>query len=82
MALEKELAYYDSIKDELIKNHDGKFALIVGEELLGVYDTPKAAYEAGTNQRGNVPMLIKRVAADETPEKIPVVALGLLSAHS
>ena len=81
MALEKELAFYESTKDQLLKHHEGKHVLIVGDEQLGVFDRPEDAYAAGIEQRGNVPMLIKRVEKEERVETIPAMVLGLINAR-
>ena len=61
MALETELAYYGKIKPELLKHHESKFVLLIGEEQLGVFDKSEDAYRRGIELRGNVPMLIKQV---------------------
>ena len=81
MALETELGKYKAIKGELLQHHEGKYALIVGEELLGVFDHGQEAYDTAVRQRGNVPMLIKKILKDEPVESIPAMALGLMDAH-
>lgn len=78
--LEVELRYFESKKDELLRHHEGKFALVVGEELLGVFDGREEAYKAGLERRGNVPMLIKQVSSEEPTETLPALTLGLLRA--
>ena len=81
MPLQTELAYFDSIKDELLKHHEGKFALIVGTDLLGIFDSAEAAYTAGLEKRGNVPMLIKQITRGELTESVPAMTLGLMGAR-
>ncbi len=81
MALEQELAFYETIKEDLLRHHDGKFVLIVGNEQLGVFDNPDDAYNRGIELKGNVPMLIKRVERNEPVEVIPAMVLGLINAH-
>jgi hypothetical protein len=80
MALETEVKYYESIKAELLQHHEGKYALIIGGELLGVFDHREEAYKTGIEKHGNVPMLIKLIARDEPTESVPAVNLGLFSA--
>jgi hypothetical protein len=65
MALEQELATFESMKAELIKNHDGKFALIKGTEFFGSFDTPTNAYQEGINQFGKDLFLVKRISESE-----------------
>jgi hypothetical protein len=80
--LEIELKFYNSIKTDLLRNHEGKFVLIIGEEHLGIFDKPEDAYEKGIELKGNVPMLIQAIEKEEKVETIPSVALGLINALS
>ena len=82
MALEKEIAFFERIKDDLLKNHAGKFALIYGEELLGSYDTAQHAYEEGIRLVGTTEaFLVKQVIKDQPVEQLPALTLGLLHAR-
>ena len=78
MPLEVELAYFNAEKAVLLKHHEGKFVLVVGREVLGVFDTHDEAYKAGVTLKGNVPMLIKQVVKDEPTESIPAMVFGLI----
>ena len=42
--LEKEFKYFKDHQEELVKKHNGKYLVIVGEEVVGVYDTEIEAY--------------------------------------
>lgn len=42
--LEKEFKYYLDHQAELIEKYNGKFLVIKGEEVIGVYDAEDAAY--------------------------------------
>jgi hypothetical protein len=44
MALEKEFEYYKTHQDGLVEKYNGKFLVIVGEEVVGVYDQELQAY--------------------------------------
>jgi len=46
MAFEKEFSYYKTHQPELVRQFKGKFILIVGEEVIGNYDSELDAYEA------------------------------------
>lgn len=59
--LETEVAYFERHREEWLKIHPGKFALIRGEQLESTYDSDGNAYEAGTRLWGNVPFLIKEI---------------------
>ena len=62
MALETELAFFNSKRAEWVKQYGGKFAAIQDETLLGFFDeweqALKAAYKAFSYTR---PFLIKEV---------------------
>lgn len=42
--LEKEFKYYQDNQDDFVKEHSGKYLVIVEEELVGVYDSEAEAY--------------------------------------
>ena len=42
--LSEEYAYFNEIKNELINNNEGKYALIKGRNLIGIFDTDTDAY--------------------------------------
>jgi hypothetical protein len=70
MALEKEIALYDSNLEEYTKYYLGKFIVIHDNEFIGAFDTfPNAAAEA-VRRFGRGPYLIRQVGAP--PPSIPV----------
>ena len=79
--LATELAFFDGHLKEWLATHSGKFALIKGDALAGVFDTPHAAYEAGVRQFGNVPMLIRLVVEDQPVQSAPALVHGVLFAR-
>ncbi len=42
--LEKEFKYYLDHQQELVEKYNGKTLVIVGEEVVGIYDSEAAAY--------------------------------------
>lgn len=55
MPLEKEFSYYKSHQDELVRQYNGRVIVIVGETVIGDYDTElqalletKKAHKPGT----------------------------------
>lgn len=77
MALETEIAYFERMKEEFLKNHQGQFLLIMGERLVGAFTTAAQAYEAGLQEFGNQPFLIRR-AGDEPVGSYLALQFGLL----
>lgn len=63
--LEKELATYESHKKELVAANEGKFVLIHGDAIAGVWDTYNDALTAGYSQFGLEPFLIKQIQGIE-----------------
>lgn len=81
MALEKELATFEAIKERLVANHNGKFALIKGEEFLGSFDTASNAYAEGVRRFGRDEFLVKRISEKEEVYKNQALFLGLVNAY-
>ena len=42
--LDREFKYYLENQDELIEKYNGKYLVIVGEEVKGVYENEESAY--------------------------------------
>lgn len=43
--LEKEFQYFIQHQNDLVKKHNGKYIVLRGEEIVGVFDTIADAYE-------------------------------------
>ncbi|MGD0089132.1 MAG: hypothetical protein ABSE73_04370 [Planctomycetota bacterium] len=71
---------FEEKKAELLKLCEGKFAAFKGAELIGIYDTAEAAYEAALAKFGNTPFFIKQVLREEPVEWIPAFHHGLIHA--
>ncbi len=65
MALEKELETFEKLKAQLLSDQEGKFAVISGENLLGVYSTYDDALKVGYEKCRLTPFLVKRIVAVE-----------------
>jgi len=46
MSLEKEFSYYKAHQDELVRLHENKFLIIVGEKVIAAHDSELEAYES------------------------------------
>ena len=78
--LRAELEYFERNRGEWLAHHEGKYALIKGQSVLGFYDSTESAYAAGINQLGNVPFLVKQVRRHDQIEQAPALVYGLLHA--
>jgi hypothetical protein len=81
MALEKELETFKKRLPEWLDLYHNKYVLIMGEELIGVFDEPRTAYQAGVERFGNVPMLIRQVRSEDETSFYPALMLGLIDAN-
>ena len=81
MALEREMEYFESQKEEWLRYYRGQLALIKGEELAGTFTTHHEAFVAGVKRFGNVPFLIQPVLEEDEVAQIPALCVGVLSAH-
>ncbi len=78
--LDKETEVFERMRDDLLKNHRGKFVVIHEEEFLGAFDTAQNAYGEGIRVVGtSEPFLVKQVVKEQAAE-IPALTLGLLNA--
>ena len=64
-SLSRELAAYQRLLPTLTSGSEGRFALIAGDELLGVFDTYPDALTAGYAARGLEPFLVKKISSVE-----------------
>ena len=64
-SLAKELATYEREKDQLVLANEGKFVLIHGDAVAGIWDTYKDALAAGYSQFGLKPFLVKQIQGIE-----------------
>jgi hypothetical protein len=65
MALEKELATYNAKLPDLIE-HQGKFVLIHGDDVVDFYVAYEDAIKAGYEKFKLEPFLVKQVCMTET----------------
>jgi hypothetical protein len=64
MALEQEMRTYQRELPNLLQ-HEGKFALVHGDEVAGPYDTYQDALKAGYEKYDLKPFLVKCIQAIE-----------------
>ncbi len=65
--LNEEIKTYERNKDNLVKESNGKYVLIKGNEIIGIYDTQNDAIKVGIDKFGNTPFLVKKIEAVEQP---------------
>jgi hypothetical protein len=80
--LEKERKYFETHRAEWLQQHAGKFVLVKGEELIGVFNTQQEALIEGARRFGMESFLVRQVEESEQLIYIPALTLGILRADS
>jgi hypothetical protein len=75
--LRTEIEFFESQKELLLENHEGQFALVSGQQILGTFTTEAEAYQAGLDHIGNKPFLIRQILRQEPPLQAPVLFVGV-----
>ncbi|HMD98487.1 MAG TPA: hypothetical protein VKM93_14280 [Terriglobia bacterium] len=75
--LETELKAYEHHRDNLLSTAEGKFALVRGDAVVGVYESEIDAISEGYRRFGNVPFLVKQIVRIETPLNFVSDLLGV-----
>jgi hypothetical protein len=65
MALEKELETFERLKPGLVTDQEGKYVVISGDDLLGVYSNYEDALKIGYEKKKLEPFLVKKILAIE-----------------
>jgi hypothetical protein len=65
--LQEELEFFERQRLELLERAPGKYVLIKGSEVIGIFDTEIEAARTGYRQIGNKPFLIKHIVEADVP---------------
>ena len=75
--LDTELKTYEQHRDALLGTAEGKYVLIRGDTVVGVYDSKMDAIAQGYREFGNVPFLVKKIVKVESPLNFTSNLLGV-----
>lgn len=75
--LGEEVSFYESKKDELIREHINRHLLIKGSELIGSFATREQAIVEGYRLYGTGPFLVRLTGEDTPVGYVPALALGI-----
>lgn len=70
MALEREIELYYIIRPDLVRSALGRFVLIKGQELVGVFQSEEDALAEAVARFGTEPSLIRQVLDPEPVERL------------
>ena len=59
--LDIEKQTYEAKKDELVEKGEGKYVLIKGKEIIGIYESEKDALKIGIEKFGNSPFFVRKI---------------------
>ena len=59
--LEEELKTYEQNKSDLVKKANGKYVLIKGKMIVGIFESENDAIRIGIEKFGNGPFLVKKI---------------------
>ncbi len=65
LGYEVEPATFDRRKDSLLREAEGKYVVIVGDEVVGPVESFEEALRAGYRRFGLGPLYIKQILAEE-----------------
>jgi hypothetical protein len=77
-----EIRAYDSMRDELLKHHLGKFALVKNGQLEGTFTTESEAYAAGIQKFDGATFLVRQIVPEAEVAAMPALFAGLIHAAS
>ena len=75
--LETEVQYFNEHRAEFLEQAAGKFALIKGDRLIGMFDSEISAIRNGYQKLGNVPFLVRQVTEVDIPLTFTSFNLGV-----
>lgn len=78
--LETELKFLSMHREELAKKYPGRFLVIRGEAITGVYESREAAMAGSAEMHGLVNVLIRRAEDVDEQAALPAYTFGLINA--
>jgi hypothetical protein len=78
--LDQELRFYEAHRTEWAAKHPGKYALVKGASLIGVFDSLESALAEGARHFGSDSFLARSVDEPPAPVSIPAFTAGVLHA--
>lgn len=78
MSLKVELKVFGDHKLEWLEKHEGRFALIKGEEY-SFHDSDEDAYKAGLEKYGDTDVFIKQILPEDQVEDSLALLYGLVN---
>jgi hypothetical protein len=75
--LQQELDFFEQQRLELFASAPGKYALVKGPKLIGIFDTELEAIRAGYQKIGDEAFLVKHIVEADVPLTFTSFNLGI-----
>lgn len=75
--LQQELDFFERQRVELFERAPGRYVLVKGSELIGIFDTELEAIRAGYQKIGNEAFLVKQILEADVPITFSSFNLGI-----
>ena len=76
-ALDEQIAVYESMRDDLEREHMGEWVVVHGGVVAGYFETHWDAAEAAVQRFGDGPYLIREIGAPDALQIPAAVQFGL-----
>lgn len=63
----REGVVYEANREALLRDHEGEWVVILGDEILGTWPTEEEAMGAGINRYGGVSFLCREITSEPDP---------------
>jgi hypothetical protein len=80
--LEEEREFYAENLAEWLKTYPGKFVVVKGRALIGVFDTIEEAITEAARRFALDSVLVRRVQDQQETVSVPALTLGILRADT
>ena len=75
--LETEIETFEKNRERLVAAGEGKFALVHGDTIVGIYESKSDAISQGYQKFGNRPFLVKQILKVDIPQNFVTNLLGV-----
>jgi hypothetical protein len=78
--IDKELEAFEAQLNDLLAEHEGKFALVKDGKVIGTFDNEGDAYTEGVKRFGEDVFLVRQIVSAKTLEALPALFSGVINA--
>jgi len=79
-AIDREVEAFEEKLEDLLTEHEGKFALVKDGAVIGTFDNEGDAYTEGVKRFGEDTFLVRQILSGKTLEALPALFSGVINA--